>query len=278
MPCCCCYVVSESNVGVVETCGKFSRVIPPGCQCILPWSSVVNVLSTRVEEDNFSVESKTKDNVFVDVKGTIQYQILPLYAEKVHYCVAFPVPMLKQHVLNSIRAKIPLYLLEALYVERSNISQQLKQEVDHVMEGYGIDIISALVTDIRPSYGVSEAMNQIQKVQRLRVAAEDAAETKKLTRVRAAEGVCAARRLAGEGLAEQRKAIVAGLVQSMKDVRTDVPSLTAEDAAAMLLMNQYYDTLRAVASKSKKKVLVWETTGGLERVSKQLTSGLRNII
>lgn len=278
MVCLCCTVISQSDVGIVESCGKFSDVLSPGCHCILPWNSVVSVLSTRLIEIQDTVESKTKDNVFVDIKLTIQYQILPLKAESVHYRLSYPENILRQHVSNSIRAKIPLYLLEALYVERSNISQQLKQEVDDVMETYGIDIMSALVTDIQPCYGVSDAMDKVQKVQRLRVASVDAAETDKMVRVRAAEAACASRRLAGEGLAEQRKAIVAGLVRSMKEVKDGVPSLTSEDAASMLLMNQYYDTLRTVAEKSSKKVMVWETSGGLEKVANQLISGVRGII
>lgn len=277
MPCC-CTSISQSQVGIVETCGKFSSTLQPGCHCLLPWSSVVDVLSSRLTELDCTVESKTKDNVFVEIKMTIQYQILPDKAQSVHYRIRSPSLMIQPYVLNSIRAKIPLYLLDALYVERSNISQQLKEEVDEVMEGYGIDIMSALVVDIQPRYGVSEAMDKIQKVQRLRVAAVDAAETDKLTRVRAAEANCTSRRLAGEGLAQQRKAVVAGLLSTVKEVKSDVPSLSTKDAATMLIMNQYYDTLRAIASRSGRKVMVWETSGGLERVADQLNKGIDGIM
>lgn len=277
MPCC-CISISQADVGIVETCGKFSTTLQPGCHCLLPYSSVVNILSSRLTEMNCTVESKTKDNVFVELKLTIQYQILPEKAQSVHYRIRSPNEMIQPYVLNSIRAKVPLYLLDALYVERSNISQQLKEEVDEVMEGYGIDIMSALVVDIQPRYGVSEAIDQVQKVQRLRVAAVDAAETEKLTRVRAAEASCTSRRLAGEGLAQQRKALVAGLLSTVKEMKSDVPSLSTQDAATMLIMNQYYDTLRAIASRSGRRVMVWETSGGLERVASQLNRGIEGII
>lgn len=275
---CCCITISQSEVGVLETCGKFSGTAPPGCQCILPWSKVVHTLSLRLRELKCSIESKTKDNVFVDIEMTLQYQVIPEKAESVYYRIPQTEYMIRGYVMNSIRAKIPTYKLEALYVERSTISEQLKEEVDGVMADYGIDIMSALIVDIKPAYGVSEAMDKIQKVQRLRVAAVDAAETKKLTRVRAAEAQCAARRLAGEGLAQQRKAIVAGLVKSVKEVQSDVPSLTSNDAANMLLMNQYYDTLRSIANQSSSTVLVWETSGGLDKIAQQMNQGVSTML
>eukprot|EP00796_Vickermania_ingenoplastis_P012370 gene12370-8496_t len=278
MSCCFCISVEESTVSVVETCGKFSHLATPGLGCILPWSEAVATFTTRVQELKVSVESKTKDNVFLDINLTLQCQFIPEKIDSVCYRISNYQAMIRAHVMNSIRAKIPMYKLEALYVERGTISQQLKDEVDGVMESYGIDILNALIEDITPAYGVSAAMDEIQQVQRLRVAAVDAAETKKLARVRAAEASCTARRLAGEGLAQQRKAIVAGLVSSVKEVKSDVPSLTSDDAATMLMMNQYYDTLRAIAAKSSGSVLVWETSGGLEKVAQQMQQGLGHLL
>lgn len=278
MSCCCCMSVDQGSLGIVESCGKFTTIATPGLQCVLPWYEVVQSISTQLQRIPCAVESKTKDNVFVDIDVVIQYQVLPEKAQLVHYRLESAVETMMDYVRNSIRSKIPLYKLEALYVERGTIAQQLKDEVDGVMDGYGIDITSALIEEIKPAAGILEAMDEIQQVQRLRVAALDAAETKKMTRVRAAEAECTARRLAGEGLAQQRKAIVAGLMTSVKEVRSDVPSLTSDDAATMLLMNQYYDTLRAIAEKSSGTVLVWETNGGLEKVAQQMNQGLGGLI
>lgn len=270
--------IEQSSLGIVETCGKFSTIATPGLQCILPWSEVVRTVTTKLQNISVRVESKTRDNVFVHIMVVVQFQVIPEKAELMHYRVQNEINMIQDYVMNSIRSKIPLYKLEALYVERGTIAQQLKDEVDGVMESYGIDIMSALIEDIAPASGVLEAMDQIQKIQRLRVAAVDAAETKKLTRVRAAEAECTSRRLAGEGLAQQRKAIVAGLVSSVKEVKSDVPSLSSDDAANMLMMNQYYDTLRAIAEHSAGTVLVWETSGGLEKVAQQMQQGLGGLM
>ncbi|KPA82902.1 hypothetical protein ABB37_02658 [Leptomonas pyrrhocoris] len=274
----CCPSVSQSDVGIIETCGKFSRTAEPGIHCLCCGSTLVQTVTLRLQEYTLKVESKTKDNVFVNVSLMIQYQVAPDKVEAAYYTCESSVMCMRDYVLNSIRAKVPLYKLEALYVERGTISQQLKDEVGAVINTYGIEIVSALISDIDPGADITTAMNDVQKYQRLRVASEDAAETEKLKRVRAAEARCEARRLSGEGLAEQRKAIVAGLMQSIEDVQSEVRDLTSDDATNMLLMNQYYDTLQAIAANSKSSVIMVESNGGLEKVAAQLRQGVTQMM
>lgn len=274
----CCPSVSQSEVGIVETCGKFSRTAEPGIHCLCCGSELVRLVTLRLQEYEMKVDSKTKDNVFVKLSLMIQYQVSPDKVAEAYYMCDSSVDCMRDYVLNSIRAKIPLYKLDALYVERGTISQQLKDEVDAIISTYGIEIVSALISDIDPGNEITSAMNDVQKFQRLRVASVDAAETAKLKRVRAAEARCEARRLSGEGLAEQRKAIVAGLMQSIEDVQSEVRDLTADDATNMLLMNQYYDTLQAIASNSKSSVMMLESNGGLEKVAAQLRQGVTQMM
>lgn len=274
----CCQSVPQSEIGIFETCSRFSGLAPPGCHCFAPWTSIVSMLSIRLRECEYKVESKTKDNVFVTLSVVVQFQLIAEKVKDAYYRCTDPAAILNNHVLNSIRAKIPLYKLEALYVERGTISQQLKDEVDQEMAEFGIEIVSALIADIDPGDEITSAMNDIQRLQRLRVASVDEAETKKLRRVRAAEAACDARRLAGEGLAEQRKAIVAGLMESIEGVHKDVPDLSSDDATNMLLMNQYYDTLQEIAKGSTGSVMMVETSGGLERVAAQLREGITQMM
>ncbi|KAK7198614.1 SPFH domain / Band 7 family [Novymonas esmeraldas] len=269
-----CPSVSQSEVGIVETCGRYSHTADPGIHCLWCGSYLVRNITLRLQEYELKVQSKTKDNVFVILSLIIQYQVAPDKVAEVYYSCDSSVECMRDYVLNSIRAKVPLYKLEALYVERGTISQQLKDEVDAVINTYGIEIVSALIADIDPGTEITQAMNDVQKFQRLRVASVDAAETEKLKRVRAAEARCEARRLSGEGLAESRKAIVAGLMQSIGDVQDEVRDLTADDATTMLLMNQYYDTLEAIAGNSRSSVMMLESNGGLERVAAQLRQGV----
>lgn len=274
----CCSSVSQSEIGIFETCGRFNGVASPGCHCFLPCTSVVSQISIRLREHEVTVESKTKDNVFVRILLVVQLQVMSDSVKDAYYKALSPVDVLNNHILNSIRAKIPLYKLEALYVERGTISEQLKEEVDQEMADFGVEIVSALIADIDPGPQITAAMNDIQRLQRLRAASVNEAETNKLKRVMAAEAACDARRLSGEGLAEQRKAIVCGLLESVKDMQKEMPELSYDDATNMMLMNQYFDTLENIAKCAKGSVMILETTGGLERMAAQLKDGVTQLM
>jgi regulator of protease activity HflC (stomatin/prohibitin superfamily) len=212
--------------------------------------------------------------VFVTVRLTLQYQILPDSVESAFYTLSTPIYQIEAYVFNSIRGKIPLYNLDDLFMERSTIAKQLKEEVDHQMEQYGYEIISALITEIEPARSVRDAMNAIQMQQRLKTAANDEAEARKIRVVKAAEADCESKRLSGVGLAEQRKAIVAGLQQSIEQFQEGVQGLSSEDVMSLLLINQYFDTLKEVAAASSSSTLFIQHSGGLEQVAAQMMNGI----
>lgn len=275
MACVCYTCIEQSEVGVVETCGKFKHVAKPGCHFLTPCADqVAGVVSLRLQEHQCNIESKTKDNVFVNVRLTLQYQILPQNVESAFYTLSSPVAQIEAYIFNSIRGKIPLYNLDDLFLERSTIAKQLKEEVDNQMEQYGYEIMNALITEIEPARTVRDAMNAIQMNQRLKSAALDEAEGNKIRVIKAAEADSEAKRLSGVGLAEQRKAIVAGLQQSIEQFHEGVHDLSNEDIMSLLLLNQYFDTLKDIATSSSSSTLFLSHAGGLEAVAEQMQQGI----
>lgn len=271
----CCTTVEQSEVGLIESCGKFSKAANPGLHCLVPCvDAVAGTVTLRLQEHHCNIESKTRDNVFVHVSLTLQYQILPSRVEQAFYALASPVVQIESYVYNSIRGKIPLYDIDDLFLERATIAAQLKQEVDHSMETYGYEICSALITEISPVRSVRDAMNAIQLNQRLKTAAVDEAEANKVRVVRAAEADAEAKRLSGVGLAEQRKAIVAGLQESVELFHRGVSDVSNDDVMSLLLMNQYFDTLRDVSSASTGSTLFLSHAGGLDGVAQQMRHGI----
>jgi len=276
MGCSCCTTVEQSEVAIIENWGKFDYIAKPGFHCLFPCrSSVAGTMSLRLQEDTCTIESKTKDNVFVNVHITLQFCVLPEKVYEAFYILTEPTRMMKAYVFNSIRGKIPLYNLDDLFVERSTISRQLKDEVDHVMDKYGIDITSALITEIEPARTVRDAMNRIQMAQRAKAAVTDEAEGRKLRVIKAAEADSEAKRLSGKGLAEQRMAIVAGLQQSIESFQsTGQRDFSNEDVMSLLLLNQYFDTLKEVAAASSGTTLFLSHSGGLDTVANQMMQGI----
>eukprot|EP01012_Entosiphon_sulcatum_P010615 TRINITY_DN1624_c0_g1_i1.p1 TRINITY_DN1624_c0_g1~~TRINITY_DN1624_c0_g1_i1.p1 ORF type:complete len:300 (-),score=58.24 TRINITY_DN1624_c0_g1_i1:36-908(-) len=271
----CCYSIPQSEVGVVEVWGKFSEVQRPGCHCINCLStSLAGKLSMRVRELNVHIETKTKDNVFVTLMITIQYRVLDSEIFKAYYELSMPEQQIQSYVFNNVRAQIPQYELDQLFLAKDSIAKALKDELEGEMNQFGYSIVQTLVTDIEPDPTVKRAMNEINAAQRLRVAAMDKAEAEKIAVVKAAEADAESKRLSGVGLAEQRKAVVLGLHDSIK-MFTDHSNISPMEVMELLLMNQYFDTLKEMTHNSKSNtIFVPHSPNSVGAISSQIRDGM----
>ena len=72
--CCCIQCVRTQEVGVVEDLGQFKRLLDPGLHFLCwPFVNIVGRLSLRVQQLDVYCETKTKDNVFVQVGVSGKY-------------------------------------------------------------------------------------------------------------------------------------------------------------------------------------------------------------
>lgn len=122
------------------------------------------------------------------------------------------------------------------------------------MSGYGYTIVDTLITDIEPERGVKAAMNRINESKRLREAAEFEAETAKLVEIKKAEAEAESKRLQGEGVAAQRKAILKGLQEGVDNLAHTI-GVSAEETMKYTMMAQYFDMLRDVGTSQNKATL-----------------------
>src|ERR1700758_1640766 len=70
------YTVRTYTAGVVERFGKFSRIEQAGLHVLLPFAESVYFVDLQVKQAQFAVETKTRDNVFVQIPVSVQYQVL----------------------------------------------------------------------------------------------------------------------------------------------------------------------------------------------------------
>jgi regulator of protease activity HflC (stomatin/prohibitin superfamily) len=271
----CCYTIPQSEVGITETWGKFNSVVRPGFHFINPLSTeLAGRMSLRVKELKVKIESKTKDNVFVHSDISVQYKILESAIFKAYYELTDAEKQLESYVFNNVRGQIPHYLLDELFLAKEEMAATLKQDLEHEMNQFGYSIVQTLITDIDPADVVKVAMNDINAAQRTRVAATDKAEAEKIQVIKAAEAEAESKRLSGVGLAEQRKAVVSGLHESI-EVFADNRNITRKEVLELLLMNQYFDTLTHMSHTSKTTtVFVSHTPDAVGTISEQLRSGL----
>jgi regulator of protease activity HflC (stomatin/prohibitin superfamily) len=268
------FVVNQQTAVVVQNFGKFSRVALPGLNFKLPFvETIAGRLNLRVQQLDVRVETKTEDNVFVHVIVAVQYHVL---AEKVYdafYRLSDPGTQITAYVFDVVRARVPRLKLDDVFEKKDEIADAVKDELAHVMSEFGYGILKALVTDIDPDHKVKDAMNEINAAQRLRVAATEKGEAERILKVKAAEAEAQSKALQGKGIADQRKAIVEGLRESVDTFQRSVPGATAQDIMNLVLMTQYFDTLKEIGGNARSTtILLPHSPGALA----DLTSQIRN--
>lgn len=124
------------------------------------------------------------------------------------------------------------------------------------MAGFGYEIMSVLIDDIVPDKTVADSMNAINAAQRHLVATRSTADADKLVSITKAEAVAETMRLEGVGVAEQRKAIVEGLSESLSQFSEKHPGVTPEVVMNLMMMTQYFDAIKCVASSSNSNTIL----------------------
>jgi regulator of protease activity HflC (stomatin/prohibitin superfamily) len=270
------YTVRTYTAAVVERFGKFNRIVRPGLHVLIPYAERVYFVDLQVKQAEFAVETKTHDNVFVQIPVSVQYQILDDKIFDAFYKLSSPQKQIESFVFNSILGHVPKLTLDETFEQQSGISVAVKTELDSTMSGFGYNILNALVTDIVPDAKVKEAMNDINAAQRAQVAAQARGEADKILKVKQAEAEAESKALQGKGIAAERQAIIDGLRASIENFRESVPGSTAEDVMALVLLTQYFDTLRDIGTKGgSSTIFLPNNPGAANDFQTQILAGLK---
>lgn len=266
------FQVHTAEAVVIQRMGKFSRVANAGMNFKLPWlDQIAARIDLRVQQLALDVETKTKDNVFVKIPVSVQYHVIPTKVYEAFYKLANPRQQISSYVFNVILGHVPKMNLDDAFLQESDIAVAIKQGLDDVMQTYGYAIDQALVTDIQPDEKVKAAMNEINAAQREQVAASARGETEKILKVKQAEAEAESKALQGQGIANQRKAIIEGLKSSIEAFSAAVEGATAKDVMMLVLVTQYLDTIKEIGGQDKSNtVFMSHSPGALGDLFKQL--------
>jgi len=273
----CCVQVDQSTVAIKEKFGKFEDVLEPGCHCV-PWifgSKISGHLSLRLQQLDVKCETKSKDNVFVNVVASIQYRALSGKASDAFYRLSNTRTQIQAYVFDVIRATVPKLNLDDVFEQKNDIAKAVEEELEKAMSAYGYEIVQTLIVDIEPDEHVKKAMNEINAAARMRLATNEKAEAEKILQIKRAEGEAEAKYLSGLGIARQRQAIVDGLRDSVLGFSVNVPGTTAKDVMDMVLVTQYFDTMKEIGASSKAStVFIPHGPGAVRDVAAQIRDGL----
>lgn len=246
--CCCVQCIRTNEIGVLQTFGKFRKVIEPGL-VLLPWPCTrVDRLSLRVQQLEVSCETKTRDNVFVTMGVTVQFQVIKELAYDAFYRLSNIQTQIQAYIFDVIRSTVPRIELDELFVSRSDVALDVVRSLQGTMHYFGYAIIDTLITDISPNSLVREAMNEINAARKLKEAMSHKAEAEKVVKVKAAEALAETLHLDGVGVAKQRNEIANGLQASIREFPDD--TISSKNVMDLLLVSHYYDVLDAIGSEN----------------------------
>ena len=252
------FTVEQQTLGIVERFGKFKRFAEPGLQWKTPFGieRVVARPSMRIRQLNLDVETKTKDDVFVIIRLAVQYCIPS--KEKVFdafYKLADHTVQMNSWVFDVVRSKVPSMKLDEVFENKDEIADDVKKNLQERMSQYGWEIVRALVNDIEPDAKVKDAMNEVNRQQRLRSAAEAQGDKEKILVIKKAEAEAESKRLQGEGIANQRRAIINGYRDSIQNFQDRILGTTAKEVMDLVALTQYFDTLQLLGADARSKVV-----------------------
>jgi regulator of protease activity HflC (stomatin/prohibitin superfamily) len=270
------FTVNTSQVAIITRFGRFLRVADPGLNWKMPYfDAVAGLVSLRVNQIALTMETKTKDNVFVTIPISVQNRVRPEKVYDAYYKLSDPVAQIKSYVEQVILGHVPSMTLDEVFASQSSIAAAVKQELDADMAAFGYEIVNVLVTDIIPDAKVKSAMNDINAAQREQVAATARGEADKILVVKKAEAEAESKALQGQGIANQRKAIVEGLQASIEQFQKAVEGATSKDVMQLVLVTQYFDTLKAIGESDKTNTLfLSHAPGSVQEVSNQILDSM----
>ncbi len=272
----CFFTVNTAQVAVITRFGKFLSVADPGLNWKWPFiDAVAGRVSLRVNQITLTMETKTKDNVFVTIPISVQNRVRPEKVYDAYYKLSNPAEQIQSYVEQVILGHVPGMTLDEVFASQSGIAAAVKQELDADMAGFGYEIVNVLVTDIVPDAKVKSAMNDINAAQREQVAANARGEAEKILVVKKAEAEAESKALQGQGIANQRKAIIEGLQQSIEQFQKVVGDATTSDVMQLVLVTQYFDTLKSIGETDKTNTLfLSHSPGSVKEISDQILDSM----
>jgi regulator of protease activity HflC (stomatin/prohibitin superfamily) len=270
------FLVEQQTICVIERFGRFARIAQPGLNFKIPLiERIAGRVSLRVRQLDIPVETKTKDNVFVKVVVSVQYRALEERIFEAFYKLENPEQQIRAFIFDVVRAQVPKINLDDVFEKKDDIANAVEGELAGMMSSFGYGIVKALITDIDPDAKVKAAMNEINEAQRLRVAANERGEAEKILKVKQAEAEAQSKALQGKGIADQRSAIVNGLRESVGEFQRSVPGTSAADVMSLVLMTQYFDTLKEIGAAGKSNtILIPHSPAHLSDLSDQMRNAI----
>ncbi|MCF6224206.1 MAG: SPFH domain-containing protein [Flavobacteriaceae bacterium] len=249
------FIVKQQTSVIVERFGKFLSIRHAGLQFKIPFvDRIAGRISLKIQQLDVIVETKTKDDVFVHLKISVQFLVQKNHVYDAFYKLQNPQEQITAFIFDVVRAEVPKMILDDVFIKKNEIALAIKRDLKEAMLNYGYDIIKALVTDIDPDENVKIAMNRINASEREKVAAQFEGDAQRILIVERAKAEAESKRLQGKGIADQRREIARGLEESVETLNN--AGINPQEASALIVITQHYDTLQSIGSESGSNLIL----------------------
>lgn len=267
------FTVKQQTIALVERLGKFHSIKGPGLQFKIPFiDKVAGKVNIKIQQLDVLVETKTKDNVFVKLKVSVQFRVLEDAVYDAFYKLENPYEQITSYVFDTVRAEVPKLKLDDVFERKDDIAVAIRRELEEAMNEYGYGIVKALVTDIDPDHEVKISMNRINAAERGKLAAEYEGEAERIRIVAKARAEAESKRLQGQGIADQRREIAKGLEESVEVLNS--VGINSQEASALIVVTQHYDTLQSMGENANSNIILLPNSpsAGSDMLSQMVTS------
>jgi len=249
------FIVKQQTSVIIERFGKFSSARQAGLQFKIPLvDRIAGRISLKIQQLDVIVETKTKDDVFVHLKISVQFQIKRSHVYDAFYKLQNPQEQITAFIFDVVRAEVPKMILDDVFIKKDEIALAIQRDLKEAMLNYGYDIVKALVTDIDPDENVKIAMNRINAAEREKVAAQFEGDAQRILIVERAKAEAESKRLQGRGIADQRREIARGLEESVDTLNN--AGINPQEASALIVITQHYDTLQSIGADSSSNLIL----------------------
>ncbi|MBK9191357.1 MAG: SPFH domain-containing protein [Crocinitomicaceae bacterium] len=268
-------LVNEKTVFVIQRLGKFKKMAGAGLGFIIPFiDKKSGVINMRVQQLDVDVETKTRDDVFVHLRVSVQFQVMQDKLWEAHYSLDNARHQIASYIFDDVRAEVPKMELDDVFAKKEDIATAVRQNLADSMDDYGYLIVKALITDIDPDAKVKDSMNRINAAKRDKEATMEESEGAKIRVVKAAEADAESKRLSGEGIAAQRREIIRGFKESVEDFQKTLKGVSHEEVMHFVLLTQYFDTLNHIGSNGKNtSILIPHSPNAMKDFQDQIIHG-----
>ena len=257
------YVVKQQHAVIIERLGRFHRIVGAGFHAKIPFvDRKAATVSLRTMKNGFNIDVKTEDNVTIGLEISAQYHVSYERGNspqesgvyKSYYMLQQPVAQMRDFITDALRSSIPVYTLDEVFAKKDDIARDVNDTVSEQMTAYGFTLVSTLITKIALPAEVEDSMNQINAAQRTKAAAQDLAEADRIRRVTEAQAEAEAMEKSGEGIANQRKAIAAGISDSLATIQET--GVSAAEANQLFMFTQWTEMMGEFAKTGKASTVV----------------------